>query len=262
MTPHPVSEKSIRVVVFRGGVKLESDFKQFLILLRNHPSIDLVAVYVQSPKHSYAAIAVDLYRRRGGLAVPLFLLHVSEGLFSMLLHPVRSFRMHHDLKSLRPFFCFVPDLHNESVLQQVCEHSPDVGLAYGSPILRPELFEIPRRGTLGIHHGKAPKYRGRKTTFWEIMNDEPEAGVIIQKITSGLDTGSVIREGTVPIGRRGYRHVFRDVTELGLKLYIEAIEELHKGTAVFKPQEGEKGPLYRDPKAGDILRLWLRRLKP
>ena len=94
-----------------------------------------------------------------------------------------------------------------------------------------------------------------------MANNEPEAGVVIQKISAGLDTGNIVRSGTVPIGRRRYGAVLKDVLALGLTLYIEAIEHVHAGVAVFTPQQGEKGPLYRDPTARDLWRFWFRRFR-
>jgi methionyl-tRNA formyltransferase len=136
-----------------------------------------------------------------------------------------------------------------------------LGLIYGSPILKPELFEIPRCGTLGIHHGKVPAYRGNKTTFWAMYNGEATAGVTIQKINQGLDTGSIVREGEVPIDRRSYPSVWRDLERLGLELYIQAIIDVKNGTAIYQPQSGKKGKLYRNPKPKDFFAFWIKQSK-
>jgi methionyl-tRNA formyltransferase len=147
------------------------------------------------------------------------------------------------------------------VLDQVHALEPDLGLIYGSPILKPELFKIPNLGTLGIHHGKVPEYRGNKTTFWAMYNGEPVAGVTIQKVNQGLDTGSIVKTGEVKADRRPYQAVFRDLEALGLDLYIQAILEVKHGVAEFKPQSGVKGKLYRNPKLGDFLRFWSRQIQ-
>jgi methionyl-tRNA formyltransferase len=139
--------------------------------------------------------------------------------------------------------------------------APDLGLLYGSPILKPELFEIPTLGTLGIHHGKAPEYRGKKTTFWAMFNGEKTAAVTIQKINAGLDTGEIVKQGEVTIGRRSYRTVCRELEILGLELYLQAIIDVKQGAASYSPQLGKKRKLYRDPKFADIVRFTFRQLK-
>jgi methionyl-tRNA formyltransferase len=140
--------------------------------------------------------------------------------------------------------------------------SPDVGLVYGSPILRPELFEIPRLGTLGIHHGRMPEYRGKKTTFWALYNGDPTAGVTIQKINAGLDTGTIVAEGHVDARGRSLRAVWNDLEQRGLDLYITAIPGYVRGELVPSAWDGPRGKLYRDPGARDILRFIWRRYRP
>jgi methionyl-tRNA formyltransferase len=157
--------------------------------------------------------------------------------------------------------CFVKDIHAPEVIEQVRTLAPDLGLIYGSPILKPALFELPARGSLGIHHGKVPQYRGNKTAFWALYNGEREAGVTIQKINAGLDTGLIVKEGSVPARGRALRAVWRDLEALGLDLYIAAILEVKQGTAVYRPQVGPKGKLYRNPKLRDYAGFWGRQIK-
>jgi methionyl-tRNA formyltransferase len=154
---------------------------------------------------------------------------------------------------------FVPDIHAESVLERVRSLAPDLGLIYGSPILKPKLFEIPGMGTLGIHHGKVPEYRGKKTTFWAMYNGEERAGVTIQKINAGLDTGEVVKAGEIRVEGKSYANVWRELEQLGLALYIQAIIEIKRGEPTFRAQQGKKGKLYHDPEFGDLMRFWFRR---
>jgi methionyl-tRNA formyltransferase len=158
-------------------------------------------------------------------------------------------------------FATVPDIHGAQVLAKVRDARPDLGVIYGAPILRPELFSIPRLGTLGIHHGRAPQYRGKKTTFWEMYHGERCAGVTIQRVGAGLDTGDIVRSGEVEIGSKGYGRVWREVEDLGRRLYLEAILDVGRGEAKFLPQDpaATRGPLFRQPAPGNILRFWRRR---
>jgi methionyl-tRNA formyltransferase len=165
------------------------------------------------------------------------------------------------LKSIENRIHFIPNIHAPQVLEHVKSLAPDLGLIYGSPILKPELFEIPKLGTLGIHHGKVPEYRGNKTTFWMMYNGEQFAGVTIQKVNKGLDTGTIVKTGEVKAYRRAYRTVFHELEALGVGLYIQAILDVKHGVAEFKPQTGVKGKLYRNPKLGDFIRFWGRQLK-
>jgi methionyl-tRNA formyltransferase len=248
--------RPIRVVVFAGGPVLERGVKDFLCRLEDHPEIDLLACICQSADQSASAVMRDLWKRRGVLAIPLLVIEGTRKVSMTFRRDER--RIERRIAGLSGRIFFTADIHAEGVLDRVRELSPDMGLIYGSPILKPALFEIPPMGTLGIHHGMAPRYRGKKTTFWEVYNGEPTAGVMIQKVNAGLDTGEILRQGTIPIGRRSLGAVRRDLHSLGMDLYIDAIISVKRGSAVYRPQEGPKGKLCRDPKIGDFLVLWRR----
>jgi methionyl-tRNA formyltransferase len=247
--------------MFGGGPSLEPDVQDFLARLESHPEIELLGAFCQSEGSGLVNVARNLWRRRRWLAAPLLLLRAAGAFGRLVRHPAGALALRRQLQQIGDRLHFVPDIHNSQVLNQVRRLAPDLGLVYGSPILKPALFEIPRLGTLGIHHGQAPQYRGKKTTFWAMYHGEAEAGVIIQQLGAGLDSGPIVNSGAVPIGHRPYHVVSRDLLALGINLYIESILQVGAGTATLRPQTGPKGKLYRDPKAADLFRFWHRRLR-
>ena len=189
--------RPIRVVMFGSGPHLNQDAKQFLCRLEEHPEIEFLGAFCQAQSQSLGAVFLDLWKRRGGLAFPLFAISVFSKIVRFLRHPREEIALQKRLEKLTDRIHFVIDIHDPTVLDHVRALNPDLGLIYGSPILKPELFEIPRLGTLGIHHGRVPEYRGNKTTFWAMYNGERVAGVTIQKVNTGLDTGSIVKTGEV-----------------------------------------------------------------
>jgi methionyl-tRNA formyltransferase len=259
MTDKELERKDpIRVVLFGGGPVLERGVKQFICRLEEHPEIAFLGGFCQSQAQTSGAVAKDLWRRRGILALPLLLVQIVSGIGRYVSQPRAEVKLNTELARLSDRVHYVPDVHADAVLEDVRALEPDLGLIYGSPILKPKLFEIPRLSTLGIHHGKVPEYRGKKTTFWAMYNGEESAGVTIQKVNAGLDTGQIVKEGEVPIGRRSLRAVWRELEALGLDLYIQAILEIKGGTASYRPQVGKKGQLYSDPELTDLITFWRR----
>lgn len=250
-----IEERPIRVVVFPGAFR-DPMVEELCLRLEAHPEVELVGGVRQTPGLSWRRYVANLWRRRGPLAGPILLRDLAAAAAGWMRSPVRRVRSRRARRAVEDRIVSVSDAHAPDVLERVREWDPDLGFIYGGPILRPELFEIPRLGTLGIHHGRLPEYRGKKTTFWEIYHGEPTAGVTIQRVNAGLDTGEIVKEGAVPIGRKPYRRVWREVQELGLDLCLEAVLAMKRGTAEPRPQEGEKGPLYRDPGWRDMLALW------
>ena len=248
--------------MFGSGPILTPDARRFLLRIEADPGIDLLAAFCQGESPSLRAVFADLVRRRGILAGPLFLAFLGRSAWAFLKMPRATLAERRAFRRLSDRIFMVPDIHAQSVKSRVRALGPDLGVIYGSPILKPELFEIPRNGTLGIHHGKVPEYRGNKTTFWAMWAGEETAGVTIQKIDAGLDTGQIVKEGEVEIGRRSLGSVWKELETLGLDLYVDAILEMRDGVAELRPQSGERGQLYRNPKLSDLLRFhigWISR---
>jgi folate-dependent phosphoribosylglycinamide formyltransferase PurN len=253
--------RPIRVIVFTGGPTLDRGMLEFSRRLEDHPDIEFLGAFCESSGQSLAAVWRDLWRRRRILAFPVLLAQLISAMSRFLTQTRIEMDLSQKLARLSDRLHFVPDIHADAVLERVRSLAPDLGLIYGSPILKPTLFETPTLGTLGIHHGKVPEYRGKKTTFWAMYNGERIAGVTIQKINAGLDTGEVVKAGEVSIAGKSYSRVWHELEELGLDLYTYAILEVKGGKANFRPQEGKKGKLYRDPGIQDILRFWWRQSK-
>lgn len=254
-----MAESPIRVVVFTSGAVLEYGVKAFIQRLEDEPQIDLVGVFCQAPEQGLGFVVRDLWRRRRWLAGPLLVaLGLDMGL-RWITRPAAMWSLNRTMKDIHDRLHVIPDIHAPEVLAQIEILSPALGLIYGSPILKPALFEIPLHGTLGIHHGKLPAYRGKKTMFWAMYNGEPTVGVTIQKVNAGLDTGEIAYEGEVPVKRGTRWAVWHDLEQLGFDLYIRAILDVQAGNAVYKPFPGKKGKLYRDPSLRDLMRFWLGR---
>ena len=254
-------DRPIRVVMFGSGPRLNPDVKQFLCRLEQHFEIELLGAFCQAESNSIAAVFADLWKRRRILAFPLFAVRLLKKLINFVSHPREEIAQQKILKEVSKRLHFVPNIHAPKVLEQICKLDPDLGLIYGSPFLKPELFEIPRFGTLGIHHGKVPEYRGNQTLFWAMYNGEAVAGVTIQKINKGLDTGDIVKAGEVNAYLRPYLVVDHDLRALGIDLYIQSILEIKDGTAQYNPQTGTKGKLYFNPKPGDFIKFWGRQMR-
>jgi folate-dependent phosphoribosylglycinamide formyltransferase PurN len=253
--------RPIRVVLFGGGPGLERGVRWLLCRLEEHADIDLLGAVFQSEGETWGHVARDLVRRRGLLSVPLLAAHIAGEVTGRLTGGRQEAATRRQIRAIRDRMRHVPDIHAPEVLEHVRMLAPHLGLIYGSPILKSELFTIPSLGTLGIHHGALPKYRGKKTTFWEMYHGETHAGVTIQKVNRGLDAGEVVEAGRIRIGNRFRRNVWADVESLGIDLYVKAILDIRHGSAVFTPQPGPRYTLCRDPSPRQLLGLWYRQLR-
>lgn len=156
----------------------------------------------------------------------------------------------------------VPDLHADETLAMVAEFQPDLGIALAAPILKEALFSIPKLGSLNLHKGKLPDYRGMPPAFWEVYNDEDEVGCTVHRIDARLDTGPILVQATVPRPPHatvGSLQLMLD--ELGVDLVRDAVRMLDEGRADFQPQP-PGGRTYRRPTLKQLGEVQRRESEP
>jgi len=160
------------------------------------------------------------------------------------------------------------DLHAAAALERVRQWQPDLGLSIGAPVLRPALFEIPKLGTLNLHLGRVPDYRGAPPGFWELYTGAHRIGATVHWIDRGLDTGAVVRAGEALIYEDDtLARVEARACELGRHVLRDALRQVATGASGATPQP-VGGHTFRFPTlrqrarlAGRLaLRRWARRL--
>ena len=251
---------SVPVIVFTGGPVVDTQVLRFASRLQQCPTTRLLAIVSESPIRGFRGKILDLWQRRGLLAAGILLRDALTAMWTAIFAPASILRRRRLLEQLRGRLHFVDDIHADKTLRQIQEFKPALGLVYGGPILQPELFSIPKLGTLGIHHGKVPYYRGKKTTFWAMHNGEPDVGVVIQKIGTNLDAGEIVMQANLPVGRRPLGRIRKELETIGIDLYLDAIAAVLDGSAVYVEQPAAVTRLYKDPTLLDIVRFWGRYL--
>lgn len=149
----------------------------------------------------------------------------------------------------------VEDLHAPDSLELVQDFSPRLGLVLGAPILRRSLFSLPEAGTLNLHKGRVPDYRGMPPAFWELWNGEPSVGCTVHWVDDKLDTGAVAARGVVhcePFST--VRGLQLQLDEVGVDLVGSVVQDVIAGTAAREPQ-GPSGRTYRKPTLAQLAAL-------
>jgi methionyl-tRNA formyltransferase len=94
--------------------------------------------------------------------------------------------------------------------------------AYGL-LLPKAILEAPRFGCLNIHASLLPRWRGAAPIQRAILAGDAETGVTIMQMEKGLDTGPMLRRGTIPIGRETAGELTASLADLGARLMIETL---------------------------------------
>ena len=89
--------------------------------------------------------------------------------------------------------------HYEKTLELMRQADADLGIIYGTNIIKESVFSIPKLGSINLHQGLAPYYRGGPPVFWELFNNEKEVGLTVHFVAPKVDTGDVILQKTIPL---------------------------------------------------------------
>jgi peptidoglycan/xylan/chitin deacetylase (PgdA/CDA1 family) len=142
------------------------------------------------------------------------------------------------------------DINGPGTADLIREWGADLGIAVSAPLLRPHVFDAPRCGSLNIHRGRIPEYRGMPVAFWELHDGVEEVGCTVHRVVERLDAGDILMEETIPVPPhatvRGMQIVLQDV---GIDLAIRGIARLRDGTARWRRPDVTGRPRTRPPLA-------------
>jgi folate-dependent phosphoribosylglycinamide formyltransferase PurN len=164
---------------------------------------------------------------------------------------------------------FLSNYYTEEAMGLMRAAEADLGVVWGTNILKECVFRIPRLGSINIHQGLAPYYRGGPPVFWELYNGEREVGVTVHFVESKVDTGEIIVQETLPLiydysYGLNYEAFIADyrarMMDHCVRMMVNAVTLIAGGAAKPRPQNTELGTRYRLPvkREKDELRRRLR----
>ena len=92
---------------------------------------------------------------------------------------------------------------------------------------------VSARPFVNVHYAPLPRYRGRATVNWAIINGEPRCAISVHSLVAGLDAGGILFQQFVPIGPSD------TVTDLYERL--NAIQRDALAGAVARRLQGDEG---------------------
>jgi methionyl-tRNA formyltransferase len=149
----------------------------------------------------------------------------------------------------------VADFHAPAALDAMRALAPDLGVVAGTYILKEPVFALPRLGSINLHSGKVPEYRGAAPAFWELYNGEREVGITIHRVVAALDAGHVLAQETFPLDPAppgdplAYVERYRRevLAPNGVRMLADVVARLANGTAEERPQPTTGARTWRTP---------------
>jgi len=94
----------------------------------------------------------------------------------------------------------VHSVNNRHLQKHIESMNPDLIITFGTGIVKPYIFNIPKWGTINIHRGDASSYRGLDSDLWAIKNEDfDKINVTIHYVDEDLDTGDILMDGGISL---------------------------------------------------------------
>lgn len=87
--------------------------------------------------------------------------------------------------------------YREEDLEMIRSLNVDVLLNGQGGIFRGGILNVCEFGIISFHHGNNDVNRGGPAGFWEVYNQEPSTGFVIQRLLDELDGGDVLMRGSI-----------------------------------------------------------------
>ncbi|MFW3344166.1 methionyl-tRNA formyltransferase [Aliarcobacter butzleri] len=152
-----------------------------------------------------------------------------------ILKKIYSFK-NKQVKTLKSFlgnknipYYYMDNGSDKSLENWVKNINPDVIVVYSmSQLLKRNIFDIPKYGTINLHPALLPSYRGPFPDFWMYYNTEKKGGVTVHYIDEGEDTGDIIYQQSYDIllGMKSPDMLDLAIGEIGTNLLLKALDNI------------------------------------
>ncbi len=167
--------------------------------------------------------------------------------------PVKEVALAHGLPVLQP-----PRLRDPGWPERLAAFAPDVAVVVAFGQLLPRaVLEVPARGSINVHASLLPRYRGAAPVAWAIIRGERETGITTFLMDPGMDTGPILLQRVVAIGREETAgELAGRLAEVGAAVLVETLDRLDALTPV--PQDPAAATLAPRLRKEDGVLDWRR----
>ena len=151
----------------------------------------------------------------------------------LLQSAVKQYAVSQGLPLLQPV-----NLKDEAFVSELRAIGADLHIVIAFRMLPQVVWAMPPLGTFHLHASLLPKYRGAAPINWAVMNGDSETGVTTFFLKHEIDTGDIIEQRRVPIGRTDNVETVHDrLMMLGADMVLHTVEAIVAGEVKPIPQE-------------------------
>jgi len=152
---------------------------------------------------------------------------------------VKKYALEHDLTILQP-----TNLKGETFITELKSLKANLQIVVAFRMLPKIVWQMPEFGTFNLHASLLPNYRGAAPINWAIINGETTTGVTTFFIDEKIDTGNIILQEEVTIGKDEILgELYNKLMTVGSNLVVKTVKQLEKGEVkTTKQPEIEEKP--------------------
>jgi methionyl-tRNA formyltransferase len=147
---------------------------------------------------------------------------------------------------------------DQELLSQLKEAEPDIIVANNwRTWLPPEIFDLPRHGTLNVHDSLLPAYAGFSPLIWAVINGEKEVGVTAHMMDADLDAGNIVLQRATPVGPTDTTtDLFHRTIDMIGPITVDALALIASGRTDWVKQDRSKASFFHKRSIEDSLINW------
>ena len=142
---------------------------------------------------------------------------------------------------------FVEDINDKDSVSYIKNKKPDIIFCLGwSRLLKQQILEIPRLGTVGFHPAALPYNRGRHPLIWALALGLQETASTFFLMNEGADTGDIISQKKIHINYEDdAATLYAKVLKAGCTQLEEIVNGLNNGKLMPLRQTVSDGNSWR-----------------
>ncbi len=163
--------------------------------------------------------ATDKYGGRGGK--------------KLIQSAVKTYALEEGLTILQP-----KNLKAPSFIEELKALRADLQIVVAFRMLPEVVWNMPEHGTYNLHGSLLPRYRGAAPIHWSVINGDTETGVTSFKLKHKIDTGDLLFQEKIPIGKTETTgDIYDKLKELGATVILKTVKAIDAGDIHLLPQD-------------------------
>ncbi|HEX7586556.1 MAG TPA: methionyl-tRNA formyltransferase [Patescibacteria group bacterium] len=153
---------------------------------------------------------------------------------------------------------FQPEKLDSVAEKEIADQKPDIIIlaAYGK-IIPKSMLSIPGFGALNIHTSLLPRYRGPSPIQNVLLNGEKETGITIILMDEKIDTGEIISQKAVEIGKdENASELSEKLSKIAAQLLLETLPLWVERKITLQKQDDSKATLCQLIEKSDGKIIW------